>query len=92
MSVLVDDFAWVRLNGAWSFPPYLFANPDVPRNYSGPPKALTVTSGFLPGRNCLELVVYNDVNGHPVNPVGVNMHGTLTAERGACREGCCCCS
>lgn len=92
MSVLVDDYAWVRLNGAWVMPPYLFSQPNVPRNYGGPPQALTVTSGFLPGRNCLELVVYNDVNSHPVNPVGVNMLGTLTAERGACRDGCGCCS
>jgi len=91
MNVLVDDFAWVRLNGTWlGLPP--FNPPDVPRNYGGPPKALSLTSGFLPGRNCLEMVVYNDVNTHPINPVGLNLHGTLTAERGACREGCGCCS
>lgn len=92
LSVLVDDRAWVRLNGAWVVQPYSFFTPDVPQNYGGPPKALSVTSGFLPGRNCLELVVFNDVNGHPINPVSVNAHGTLTAERGACREGCGCCS
>jgi len=90
MSVLVDDYAWVRLNGAWAVAPYNFSTPDIPWNLGGPPKTLSLTSGFLPGRNCLELVVYNGVNSHPSNPCGLNLLGTLTAERGACREGCGC--
>jgi hypothetical protein len=91
MSVLVDDFGWVRLNGVM-ITPYSFSSPHVPRNYGGPPQTLSVNSGFLPGRNCLELVVYNDPNSHPSNPVGVNVKGELTAKRGACPEGCGCCS
>lgn len=92
MKVLVDDQAWIRLNGAWVGTPYSFGSPHVPGNFGGPPLTVpTITSGFLPGRNCLELVVYNTVNPHPVNPVGVNVLGTLIAERGACREECGCC-
>jgi hypothetical protein len=91
MSILVDDFGWVRLNGVMT-PPYSFGSPHVPRNFGGPPKNLSINSGFLPGRNCLELVVYNDPNSHPSNPVGVNVKGELIAERGACPEGCGCCS
>lgn len=91
LSVLVDDFGWVRLNGNM-IAPYNFNSPHVPWNLTGPPKTLSITSGFLPGRNCLELVVYNSPNTHPSNPVGLNVKGELTAERGACPEGCGCCS
>jgi hypothetical protein len=91
LSVLVDDRGWIRLNGNW-ISPYIFSSPHVPPNLSGPPRTIAITSGFLPGRNCLEVLVYNDFNSHPSNPVGLNLQGTMTAERGACREGCGCCS
>lgn len=93
IKAMVDDKAWIRLNGGWVPTPYLPGSPHIPWSLLGPPVTVpTITSGFLPGRNCLELVVHNDANTHPTNPVGVNVHGTLTAERGACAEGCGCCS
>lgn len=92
MRIMVDDRAWMRLNGAWTPTPYIFGSPHVPWSLLGPPLSRSITSGFLPGRNCLELVVYNDPNSHPTNPVGLNLRGELMAERGACREGCGCCS
>jgi|GEM_PF-798649 len=90
MKIMVDDKAWIRLNGVMT-PPYSLT-PHVPWSLAGPPISRALTSGFLPGRNCLELLVYNDPNAHPTNPVGLNLNGELTAERGACREGCGCCS
>jgi hypothetical protein len=91
LTAMADDAAWVRLNGAWvlsSWP----NNPPIPWSLAGPPVTVpTITTNFLPGRNCLELVVLNGTNSHPTNPVGINVHGTLTAERGGCSEACGCC-
>lgn len=90
MSALVDDRAWIRLNGAW-VSPFTFGSPHIPWNLVGPPFTVApITQGFLPGRNCLEIVVFNDPNSHISNPVGLNVRGTLKAERGACPEGCGC--
>jgi hypothetical protein len=91
MDIMVDDKAWIRFNGVMT-PPYNFSSPHVPWSLAGPPISRSITSGFLPGRNCLELLVYNDPNSHPTNPVGLYLRGEMTAERGACREGCGCCS
>jgi len=88
MRIMVDDMAWIRLNGQFIAPFSL--SPHVPSNHGGPPKQVTVSTGFLPGRNCLQLIVYNEVNQHPTNPVGINVLGRMTAERGACPPGCGC--
>jgi hypothetical protein len=56
------------------------------------PRSLSITSQslFLPGLNCLSFVVRNDHN-PPVNPVGLNVLGKVTALRGVCGDGCGCC-
>jgi hypothetical protein len=89
MKILVDDVAWIRLNGQW-IAPLSLSSPHVPWNLLGPPKQVTVVDGFLPGRNCLEVFVFNGFNDHKTNPLGLNVLGRLTAERGACPEGCGC--
>jgi hypothetical protein len=92
MRVMVDDEGWIRLNGLWMGTSNTFPNtPHIPWSLLGPPVAVTINQGFLPGRNCLEVLVYNNNNTHPTNPVGLNLRGELTAERGACPDGCGCC-
>lgn len=85
MEILVDDQAWIILNGQLITPVF-----HVPGNLGGPPQQITVTQGFLPGRNCLQVWVLNEFNDHQPNPAGVNVRARLTAERGACPEGCGC--
>ena len=89
-----DDRAWIRLNGLWGGTTSTFpaTTPHIPWSLLGPPIVVPpITQGFLPGRNCLELVVHNDANNHPTNPVGINLKGELKAERGACPGACDCC-
>jgi len=88
----VDDNAWIRLNGLWGGTTSGFSNtPHIPWSSQGAPIVVPpITQGFLPGRNCLELVVHNVANNNGVNPVGVNVKAELIAERGACPTGCDC--
>lgn len=65
-----------------------------PGNSNGTPAHIPVTAGFLPGVNCVSVVVKNDQNQFANNPVGLNVHGLLTARRGRCADsgcGCGCC-
>jgi len=93
IQAMADDRAWIRLNGLWGgTTSTLPTTPHVPWSLLGPPIVVPpITQGFLPGRNCLELVVYNDSNSHPSNPVAINLKGELKAERGACPGACDCC-
>lgn len=93
IQAMADDRAWIRLNGLWGgTTSTLPTTPHVPWSLVGPPIVVPpITQGFLPGRNCLELVVYNDSNNHPSNPVAINVKGELKAERGACPGACDCC-
>jgi hypothetical protein len=84
LSALADNSAlvWVNNHLVGSVPGF------------GSPTSLSISSlsnpnVFLPGLNCLSFVVTN-LPGAPT-PMGLNVHGTLTAERGACPDcgGCC---
>jgi hypothetical protein len=93
IKAMADDRAWIRLNGLWGGTSSTFpVMPHIPWSLLGPAIVVpTITQGFLPGRNCLEIAVYNGNNSHPSNPIGVNLKGELIAERGACPGGCDCC-
>ncbi|MBW8874118.1 MAG: hypothetical protein JF614_04080 [Acidobacteria bacterium] len=85
LSVLVDDSATIWLNNTQVSTAAGFNNPT--------PVSITNQSLFLPGLNCLSFVVKNIIwLPETQNPVGLNVVGTVTAERGACPDCGCCCS
>lgn len=60
---------------------------------AGPPTSLSLSTGFLPGINCLSVIVRNGPGNGPGNPIGLNLKGTMSAIRGACSDcggGCGC--
>ncbi|HKV39001.1 MAG TPA: hypothetical protein VJX67_07300 [Blastocatellia bacterium] len=63
-----------------------------PSNFGGPPATFPpVTTGFLPGLNCLSIVVENAPGGPTGNPVGLDVLAQITAVRGNCHDcGCGC--
>ncbi|MGH9759340.1 MAG: hypothetical protein ACREDR_23035 [Blastocatellia bacterium] len=63
----------------------------APTHFSGAPNNFTVTQGFLPGINCLSVIVTNDPGGPTGNPMGLDLHAVLNAVKGACPDcGCGC--
>jgi len=62
-----------------------------PQNYNLPPNTVTITSGFLPGVNCLSIIVNN---GPPPptgdNPMGLDVSATMIATTGSCGDCCGC--
>lgn len=79
LSTLTDNAAQVLLNGA-------VVQTTGVTSFTGPPSTAHLTTGFLPGRNCLEVVVRND----GTNPMGLNLRALLRAAHGACDCGCAC--
>ncbi|HEX4963370.1 MAG TPA: hypothetical protein VF173_21250 [Thermoanaerobaculia bacterium] len=83
LSILVDNQATIWLNNT------------VVGSAAGFTSPVSVSIAdqrlFLPGLNCLSFVVQNyDVEDEPQNPTGLNVVGSLTAERGDCPDcGCC---
>ncbi|HYL99212.1 MAG TPA: hypothetical protein VEZ90_09675, partial [Blastocatellia bacterium] len=63
----------------------------APTHFTGAPSNFTVTQGFLPGINCVSVIVTNDPGGPTGNPMGLDLHATLNAVKGACPDcGCGC--
>ena len=82
-NIMVDDLAQVWFNGI-----QITASIG---NYSSPVPVAFNPAHFLPGLNCITVVILNSNNPNNPNPVGLNIKGVVTAKHGACSDGCGCC-
>ncbi len=86
-SMMHDNEATVWFNGSQ-------INGIFTTNFWNAPDHIIIPAGlFLPGLNCLTVVVKNDTGGS-TNPMGLNIldtnPGFIIANHGACEDGCCC--
>lgn len=85
LSILVDDSTtvWLNNNQVTTSPISGYTSPST--------VSITNQDFFLPGLNCLSFVVKNILwNPGSQNPVGLNVVGSVTADRGECPDcGCC---